>query len=157
MNLKISDQKARELYKTGSIEVKLILEESFGKGFFSMDITDRIKSYEDACEYLGIKPIDEDKLMSFGLTTQDIAYQKMCTIVKALNEEWVPDVCDSNVYRYYPYFCTNGSPSAFAFDFSFCDSSRAAAGSGSRLALKSVELSDYCGTQFINLWKQFIL
>lgn len=157
--LQLSDKKARELYKTGSSEVKPILEESFGKSFFSMDITDRIKSYEDACEYLEIEPLDEDKLMSLGLTTHDIAYQKICAIVKALNEGWVPDVCDSSVYRYYPYFRTNGSPSpsAFAFDGSYCGSAYAYAGCGSRLALKSEKLSNYCGTQFIDLWKQFIL
>lgn len=155
--LQLSDKKARELYDTGSSELKTILEESFPEGFFSMDITDRIKSYEDACEYLGVEPIDEDKLMNLGLTTHDIAYQKICAIVKALNEGWVPDVCDSSVYRYYPYFRTNGSPSAFAFYYSTYASSNAIAGSGSRLALKSEKLSNYCGTQFIELWKQFIL
>ncbi len=155
--LQLSDKKARELYKTGSSEIKSILEESFGKEFFSMSITDRIKSYEDACECLGIKPVDEDKLMSLGLTTHDVAYQKICVIVKALNEGWVPDVCDSSVYRYYPYFRTKESPSAFAFYYSSYDSTIADAGSGSRLALKSEKLSNYCGTQFIDLWKQFIL
>ena len=47
--LQISEQKARELYKTGSKDLKTILEESFTKEFFSNDITDRIKTYEDAC------------------------------------------------------------------------------------------------------------
>jgi len=155
--LQLSDKKARELYKTGSTEVKSILEESFGKDFFSMNITDRIKSYEDAREYLEIKPIDEDELVSFGLTAHDIAYLKLTAVVKALNEGWVPDVCDSSVYRYYPYFRTNGSPSAFAFDGSYNAFAFANAGSGSRLALKSEKLSNYCGTQFIDLWKQFIL
>ena len=155
--LQISEKKAMELYKNGSDELKTVLEESFGKEFFQRKITDRIKTYEDACAELGIYSLDEAKLMDFGLTKHDIAYQKLATVVKALNEDWTPDVCDSSVYRWYPWFRTNGSPSSFAFNGSLCDSADAFAGSGSRLCLKSNELSDYCGKQFIALWKQFIL
>lgn len=155
--LQISEKKAMELYKNGSDELKTVLEESFGKEFFQRKITDRIKTYEDACAELGIYSLDEAKLMDFGLTKHDIAYQKLATVVKALNEDWTPDVCDSSVYRWYPWFKTNGSPSSFAFDVSYCGAATAVAGSGSRLCLKSNELSDYCGKQFIDLWKQFIL
>lgn len=155
--LQISEKKAMELYKNGSDELKTVLEESFGKEFFQRKITDRIKTYEDACAELGIYSLDEAKLMDFGLTKHDIAYQKLATVVKALNEDWTPDVCDSSVYRWYPWFKTNGSPSSFAFDDSSYGYATASAGSGSRLCLKSNELSDYCGKQFIDLWKQFIL
>lgn len=155
--LKISEQKARELYRSGSQELKTILEESCGKDFFEQSIMDRIKTYEDACDELDISPLDEDKLMELSLTKHDIAYQKLVTIIKALNEGWVPDVCNSNIYRWYPWFRPNGSPSSFAFVASDCDYSVATAGSGSRLCLKSKELSYYCGKQFLNLWKEFIL
>lgn len=155
--LQISEKKAMELYKNGSDELKTVLEESFGKEFFQRKITDRIKTYEDACAELGIYSLDEAKLMEFGLTKHDIAYHKLATVVKALNEDWTPDVCDSSVYRWYPWFKTNGSPSSFAFYASFYDLAAAYAGSGSLLCLKSNELSDYCGKQFIDLWKQFIL
>ena len=155
--LQISEQKARELYKSGSSELKSILEESFGKDFISQKITDRVKTYEDACHELSTSPLDKNKLMELGLTKHDIAYQKLTTIVKALNEGWVPDVCDSSVYRWYPWFKTNGSPSSFAFDVSGYDYAHADASSGSRLCLKNEELSEYCGKQFIDLWKQFIL
>jgi len=155
--LQISEQKARELYKSGSSELKSILEESFGKDFFSQKITDRVKTYEDACRELSMNPLDKNKLIGFGFTKHDIAYQKLVTIVKALNEGWVPDVCDYRVYRWYPWFKTNGSPSSFAFCDSGCADAYAAAGSGSRLCLKSKELSEYCGKQFIDLWKQFII
>lgn len=155
--LQISEQKARELYKSGSSELKSILEESFGKDFFSQKITDRVKTYEDACRELSMNPLDKNKLIGFGFTKHDIAYQKLVTIVKALNEGWVPDVCDYRVYRWYPWFKTNGSPSSFAFGGSHYASAYAGAGSGSRLCLKSKELSEYCGKQFIDLWKQFII
>lgn len=155
--LQISEQKARELYKSGSGELRSILEESFGKDFFSQKITDRVKTYEDACRELSMNPLDENKLMKLGLTKHDIAYQKLVTIAKSLNEGWVPNVCDNSVYRWYPWFVTNGSPSSFAFGDSTCDYAFADAGSGSRLCFKNKELSEYCGKQFIELWKQFIL
>lgn len=155
--LQISEQKARELYKSGSGELRSILEESFGKDFFSQKITDRVKTYEDACRELSMNPLDENKLMKLGLTKHDIAYQKLVTIAKSLNEGWVPDVCDNSVYRWYPLFVTNGSPSSFAFSASLCDDAVANAGCGSRLCFKNKELSEYCGKQFIELWKQFIL
>lgn len=155
--LQISEQKARELYKSGSGELISILEKSFGKDFFSQKITDRVKTYEDACRELSMNPLDENKLMKLGLTKHDIAYQKLVTIAKSLNEGWVPDVCDNSVYRWYPWFVTNGSPSSFAFDVSFYGTANATAGSGSRLCFKNKELSEYCGKQFIELWKQFIL
>lgn len=123
----------------------------------SGNIKDRVKSYEDACAELGRQPYNEDALMKLGLTRNDIAYQKMVVIVEALNEGWKPDVCDSGVRRWYPWFDTNGSPSSFAFRGSFCDLEGAGAGSGSRLALKSEELANYCGKQFLQLWKEIIL
>ena len=155
--LKISEQKARELYKSGSQELKTILEESCGKDFFSQKITDRIKTYEDACEELGITPLDEAKLIELGLTKHDIAYQKLATIIKALNEGWIPDVCNSDVYRWYPWFIPNASPSSFAFNGSNCGYSTANAGSGSRLKFKTRELAEYASKQFVDIWKDIQL
>ena len=123
----------------------------------SGDIKDRVKTYEDACAELGRQPYNEDALMKLGLTRNDIAYQKMVVIVEALNEGWKPDVCDSNVRRWYTWFKPNGSPSSFAFGGSRCAYGDANAGSGSRLALKSEELADYCGIQFLELWKEIII
>ncbi len=155
--LQIDERKARQLYKTASEEFKTTLECTFGKEFFSQSITDRIKTYEDACEELSIKPLNEITLMELGLTKHDIAYQKLATIIKALNEGWIPNVCDDDVYRWYPWFRPNGSPSSFAFDSSDYLCSTASAGSGSRLCLKSEELANYVGKQFLDLWKQHIL
>lgn len=123
----------------------------------SGDIKDRVKTYEDACAELGRQPYNEDALMKLGLTRNDIAYQKMVVIVEALNEGWKPDVCDSDVCRWYPWFRPNGSPSSFAFCDSHYDSEYAYAGGGSRLALKSEELAEYCGIKFLELWKEIIL
>lgn len=155
--LQLSEQKARELYRSGSKELKTVLEESFGEDFFSQDVTERVKTYLDACHELGREPLDEKKLLELGLTEHDIAYQKLTLIIEALNEGWKADVYDANVERWYPWFKPNGSPSFFAFYVSAYACASASAGSGSRLCLKSEKLSNYCGKQFIDLWKQFIL
>lgn len=155
--LQLSEQKARELYRSGSKELKTVLEESFGKGFFSQDVTERVKTYLDACHELGREPLDEEKLLELGLTEHDIAYQKLAIVTEALNEGQKLNVCDANVKRWYPWFKPNGSPSSFAFFGSSYDISSEPAGSGFRLCYKTRKLAEYSALQFIDLWKQFIL
>ena len=157
ITLQISEQQARKMYSTASKELKEILEASCSKEVLSGSIMDRIKTYEDACKELGREPYDEKQLEKLGLTKNDIAYQKMVVIVEALNEGWKPDVCNSDVERWYPWFKPLGSPSSFAFLDSGCDCELASAGSGSRLALKSEQLADYCGNQFLELWIEMLL
>ena len=157
ITLQISEQQARKMYSTASKELKEILEASCGKEVLSGNIMDRVKTFEDACKELGRQPYNVDCLMKLGITKNDIAYQKMVVIVEALNEGWKPDVCNSDVERCYPWFKPNGSPSSFAFSDSDCGYMYASACSGSRLALKSEQLANYCGKQFIELWKEMLL
>lgn len=154
--IELTEEQAKKLYAYVDDDVRKLLEDACGKKVLT-DVRDRVKTYEDACVELGRHPYNEDALMKLGLTRNDIAYQKMVVIVEALNEGWKPDVCDSNVCRWYPWFKPNGSPSSFAFYDSYCDREVALAGSGSRLALKDEELAEYCGVQFIELWKEIIL
>lgn len=157
ITLQISEQQARKMYSTVSKELKEILEASCSKEVLSGSIMDRVKTFEDACKELGRQPYNVDSLMKLGLTKNDIAYQKMVVIVEALNEGWKPDVCNSDVERWYPWFKPNGSPSSFAFRVSDFDGGDASAGSGSRLKLKSRELAEYCGEQFNDIWKDIQL
>ncbi len=46
--LQIDEMKAKQFWKTGTSELKAILEDTFGKSFFSEKITDRVKTFEDA-------------------------------------------------------------------------------------------------------------
>lgn len=149
---KLNEQKIRELYKIGSSEVKTIMEELYGKDFLLQSITDRIKTYKDACIELAVDPLNKSELIKLGFTKQDIAYQKLATIVKALNEDWIPDAY-TNVKRWYPWFQFNSS----SFTFKNSCFERKCINNGSRLCLKSEELSNYAGKQFLDLWKEFIL
>lgn len=154
--LKIEESKARSIYKTASSELKIMLEDTFGKEFFSQKVTERIKTYEDACVELGITPIDESIRSSNGFTKDEIAYRKIKTITEALNEGWVPDWTDENQKKWTPFFYPNSS-SGFVFCHTGYSYSYTFAANGLRLCFKSDELATYAGKQFVELYKEFIL
>ena len=153
--LELKDATARKLYKDVPDWFKPMLEETFGKDFFSMKITDRIKTYEDACAEIGEMPIDEKAMLSFGFTQDEIDYRKIKTITKALNEGWNVDWKDSDQKKWIPWFAM--SSAGFVFRNAGYDCSYAYAGYGSRLCFKSSELAEYAGTQFTELYSAFII
>jgi hypothetical protein len=115
------------------------------------DIKDMVKSYEDACQVLGEQPVTD-----FGNATPDeIAYKKLKTVIKALNEGWEADYRDADQCKWLPWFRVG--PSGFAFVGTGCEYSYPDAGRAARLCLKSEELAAYAGKQFLNLWEDFIL
>lgn len=68
------------------------------------EITDRVKTYEDACKVLGVEPINEQNAKAQGFRPDEIARRKLETIAAALNEGWKPDWNNTDQYKYYPYF-----------------------------------------------------
>lgn len=68
------------------------------------EITDRVKTYEDACKVLGVEPINEQNAKAQGFRSDEIARRKLETIAAALNEGWKPDWNNTDQYKYYPYF-----------------------------------------------------
>ena len=120
-----------------------------------MKIQDKIKTFEDAMKATGRKDIPDFSTFPEDMRKHFVAMFKMVVIVEALNEGWKPDWDNWDECKYYPWF--NMHPSSFAFDGSHYVNAFAVAGSGSRLALKSEELADYCGKQFVELWKEMLL
>ena len=148
-------------------------------------ITERIKTFEDACNELG----DEHPLVKeyWGVINinldikQDlISYLKLRIICAALNEGWEPQFT-TDEYRYYPWFYLYTQEEIGKMDedkkktlwlFGGASSSGSAcclayAGSGSawshsrshisaRLAVKSEELAKYFGQQFIDIWSDYV-
>ncbi|MCL2291204.1 MAG: hypothetical protein FWC34_10990 [Bacteroidetes bacterium] len=153
--LQITEQTARKLYTIASAEFKAVLEDTFGKDFFSMSIMDRIRSVEDACAELGQKPVNEPLLRDSGFTEDEIIYRKLKIVTKALNENWEADYEDPNQKKWFPWFSV--SSGAFVFGDANYAYSYANAGGASRLCFKSEELAEYAGKQFIELYKKFIL
>lgn len=115
----------------------------------------QIKSYEDACAYNGKQPIDEQALISLGITPKQIAGIKLEEITLALNKGKSVDIFNGE-RRYYPWFWTYNDPAAFAFYDSGYVNAHAVAGSGSRLAYREKAASDYSGRQFPELWKEYL-
>ena len=120
-----------------------------------MEIIEKIKTYEDALQATGRPDVPDFSALPEDMRKHFTALYKMVVIVEALNEGWKPDWNDSNERKCFPWFWM--SPSSFAFDASCCGCGFADAGSGSRLKLKSDELAEYCGKQFVDIWKDIQL
>ena len=151
--LQISEANARKLYKDATPEFKTTLEDTFGKDFFSNNIMDRVKTYEDACMVLDEVPVDETELIRIGFTQDEICYRKLKTIIKALNEGWSPDWTDSDEKKCFPYFNTS---SGFTFFSTGYNCTTPLGSNGSRLCLRTEALARYAGKQFVDLYKGFI-
>lgn len=153
--LQIEAIKAKQLYPSASKEFKAMLEDSFGKDFFTGKITDRVKTYEDACAELGLKPETNESLSNLGFTKDEIAYRKLKVIAKALNEGWIPDWSDDDQYKYYPWLIYFNSSSAFRFGVTSRTHTYTATNVGSRLCFKNSDLAAYAGTQFIDIYNDY--
>lgn len=103
-------------YDAANEDTKKVLEGIFGKETFQRKITDRVKTYQDACEVLGIEPVlDGPVSMSWpGIAGQQEeatvelprnvkAMLKLEVICEALNEGWKP-CFDGNTWQYWPWF-----------------------------------------------------
>lgn len=149
--LQITKANARKLFPTASGEFKQMLIDTFGEAFFSQKITDRIKTFNDACEALGLDPDKQLPEQVLGPDGEALnAYAMMFIIARALNEGWKPDWNNSGQYKYYPWFDMRAGS---GFSDSFCDGSITNTAVGSRLCFKSRELAEYAGTQFVELYK----
>jgi len=153
--LQIEDKEARKLFPVASAEMKAILISTFGAEFFSGKITDRIKTYEDACADTGETPVDEKQMKAAGFTQDEIDYRKIKTVTKALVGYWKADWSNSDQQKWYPFFRL--SCAGFVFGDAGYIFSDARAGSASRLCFPNDELATYAGKQFTELYKSFIL
>jgi len=81
---------------------------------------DRVKTFEDACQVLGL---DQSELTVSGVLEEDFesisAYAKLIIINKALNEGWKPNWADDDEYKYYLWFDLS-SGSGLRFDVYGC-------------------------------------
>lgn len=125
-------------------------------------MSEKIKTYEDACEALKLKP---DALPGVSELPEKhrnalTAHYKLVIIAEALNEGWQPNWNDSGEYKYYPWFevkASKSNPAGFGFSFTFCDLWSANAGVGSRLCFRTRALALYAGKQFEDLYKEYML
>lgn len=173
--------------KAGADSTMKVLEALFGAGTFRTgEITERVRTFEDACRELGEEHPLVDVYFQWKAYVEDNdpnlrAFLKLRVITAALNEGWEPRFTEGE-RRYYPWFWlygrkeTDGMPekekkdralipadgwhsgyAGFASAGPVSAPSNACAYSGSRLCLKSEALADYCGRQFVSLWADLSL
>lgn len=139
------------------------------------NVMERIKTFEDACNELGIDYNEwmQDK-KELGLEADVIAYLKLRIIAAALNEGWKPQFT-TDEYRYFPWFFLytqseidemseeeksrvvyRSSSNAGAYAITYRYSSSTYASIGSRLAFKTRELAEYAGRQFVEIWADYV-
>ena len=125
------------------------------------NITDRVKTYADACAVLGIKETLPDV---GGLRPKDrpsvTAYYKLIVIAQALNEGWEPDWTNENEPKYFPWFYFDRKKNKAA-GFAYANARNAPTDSnayfGSRLCFKTEALCEYAARQFEPLYDAWIL
>lgn len=151
----ITPIQARKAWSNADNKGKNLLENLFGKDKFQeKDITDIIKTVDDAYDYTGNIRVDYSCVPE-SRREYIQAVDDAIVIVEALNEGWYPDWDNNDEPKWIPWFIMG--PSAFAFSCSYYANSRAFAGSGSRLRLKSKALSDYFAKQFPDICKKIQL
>lgn len=143
----------------------------------TLDNYKTIKSYEDACEALGVPTIKPD----MNLPKHVVALMKLETVSKALwgkNFDPMPDPKGEKCF-WYPYFALytqdeieglneaqrgallsatayGGTGAGFGSLDTGDRSSFATAYSGFRLCQETEEKAQYFGTQFIELWAEYL-
>ena len=188
--IEIKQENVTEAFKSADgCEVAInILTNLFGKQ--KPDYTDfhNIKTYEDACEALGIKPVSR-LLIEYGdgqkeevIDIAHIAYVKLSTIARALNNDPEFPRFAENECRWFPWYylysqeeiddmdeeqrkelvfwggsAYHGADCGLAYALSTDAWSSSSASVGSRLAVKSEEIAKYFGNQFKELWRDFLI
>lgn len=156
--LQIKQDSLLVAFRNAGKEGKQVLSDLFGKQVALYDnITDRVKSFEDACQVLGISTnVPEVKGLPRKHQKAIIANYKLIVIAEALNEGWKPNWQDSDEYKYYPWFDMS-NPAGVGFSNTYTAASRTTATVGSRLCLKNRELAIYFGQTFTDLFNDSLL
>ena len=197
--IEIEKKNVEAAYKVADENGKKLLDALFGKAAKAntpnLDDYKSIKTYEDACEALGLTPIYSDENVDRAVCEhindhwdyrQDLpkhikALLKLETIAKALwgrNWEPKPDA-SGDTWFWYPWFALwtekeiqdlnkdqrgallsayayNGAGAGFGFLLTNFRSSYANAHIGFRLCQETEEKARYFGTQFVELWAEYL-
>lgn len=156
--LQIKQDSLLVAFRNAGKEGKQVLSDLFGKQVALYDnITDRVKSFEDACQVLGISTnVPEVKGLPRKHQKAIIANYKLIVIAEALNEGWKPNWQDSDEYKYYPWFDMS-NPAGVGYSDTANTASNTYAHFGSRLCLKNRELAIYFGQTFTDLFNDSLL
>ena len=183
--IKIKKENVLNAYDKATSAQKELLENLFGRELFKpKDITERVKTFDDAVAILGHfnqAVVDYHALCNATCTKDIIAFAKLRVIAEALNEGWRPTFSKGE-NRYYLWFCiytkeefdklyeyyknrcsvvgrscgNSNAVGRFVYASVYDASSSSYAHPGSWLVFKTRELAEYCGNQFIDIWADYL-
>jgi hypothetical protein len=120
------------------------------------------KTYVEACERLGINPLNEAKLIEYGLTKKDVAFKKLQIVIESINMKYGTREYDwensKYVEQWYGVFLFN---SEFSYQRANYRTVGGAVdfGTSSRLYLPFKFAVDYVcslNSEFANLWRVYM-
>lgn len=155
-SLQMADSAAREYVDEKDSDVTV-----FDLAVMSIEVNDpcdSVKTYEDACEVLGIEPMDEKAMAAAGFRPDEIARRKLETVTEALNDGWKPDWNNKEQDKWVPWFWIKpnkekGAASAgLAYAYTNSAPTTTSANIGSRLCFKDARTARYAAEQFTELY-----
>ena len=169
-------EKVLEAYEKCDDYGKEILEGIFGKDAFSAIIKDKVKTFFDAVEILGRNNQTVKNYYDIVLKKCDkdiIAFAKLKIITEALNEGWKPqyDIMEGGYYTSFDIITEyeferlgeNEKKESMVFNrpdnkviIALVSSKLSVSCESYKLSLKSRELAEYCGKQFMDIWIDYI-
>ena len=174
IEIEIPEGKVAEWKEINGVTTLVLVDEKDNR-----PVTERIKTFEDACNELGEENVLVQAYRTAEFNTSGnqndvsdvVAYLKLRVIAEALNEGWKPQFTHDET-RYYPwfYFCTQEEidkmdegkkKKLWRFGgLSNCGSNCGLASAFSnrsvRLAVKSEALAKYFGQQFTDIWSDYV-
>ncbi|MGM9861583.1 MAG: hypothetical protein ACI30W_03220, partial [Muribaculaceae bacterium] len=154
----INTDKPMQAYEAVTNEQQQLLADTYGEAVFKpRDITERIKTFDDAFRALGLEHplVREFTNKAFNSSPDLEAYLSLRIICAALNEGWEADYSNNEQEKWYPWFYNGGGGLVYA------NANNAGLYSvtngGVRLAFKTRELAKYAGRQFIEIYKDLLL
>ena len=180
IEIQVPEGKVAEWKEINGVTTLVLVEEVDNR-----PVTERIKTFEDAMLATGMTiPLDDNQLSY--LPKDVVAYMKLRIIAAALNELHEDTLDEfpkftTDEYRWYPWFylytqeeidkmdkekkkklwlfgssSSNGAMCGLAYASSYPAWSASDANLSARLAVKSEELAQYFGQQFIDIWSDYV-
>ena len=182
LKMEIDIKNIKAAYETATESEETLLSDLSLGQTREKPVTERIKTFEDARHALGESHLFVvEWRMADNLSLDLEAYLKLRIICAALNEGWEPKF-DEDESRYFPWFFLYTKEEYKDFDendkkksrvvvrsyinansfggVSYASSSSSSYVStdvGFRLALKTKELAEYCGKQFLDIWADYLM
>lgn len=147
--IELTQVEVDEMFEASDEKQKNVLLKFLAK---SKSKLDEIKSFNDACEILGVKDSQKviDKLLELpkSVNRKMIALYKLEIIVKALNDGWTPNWSNTNEPKYYNWFNMDGF-SCYISYFNYENSNVPSA-----LCFKTSDLAKHCAKIAIKEYKE---